>query len=57
LNDKIAAEREELAAAATNSLSTYSAGPGVPLATYEEARSGRSKQIVQSLKPRFLSVN
>ncbi len=57
MNDKIAAEREELAAAATNSLSTYSAGAGVPLATYEEARSGRSKQIVQSLKPRFLSVN
>jgi len=51
LNDKIAAEREELAAAASNSLSTYSAGPvapaapiapppapEAPLAAYEEAR-------------------
>ena len=64
LNDKIAAEREELSAAASNSLSTYSAGPvapapapvyapEAPLAAYDEPRAGRSRQFA----PRFISQN
>jgi hypothetical protein len=61
LNDKIAAEREELAAASSNNvLTTYSAGPAsqaapeVPLAAYEEGRTGRSGQIGQPFVPRFV---
>jgi len=46
INDKIAAEREELAGASSNVLSTYSAAGPVqesPLAAYEENRVGRSR--------------
>ena len=45
LNDKIAAEREELASASSNSLSTYAAGPVGPLPqpTYQDNRAGRSR--------------
>jgi len=61
LNDKIAAEREELAGASSDALSSYSAGPVVPpapetpLARYEENRAGRSRQQSsgQRSNPRF----
>jgi syndecan 1 len=47
LNDKIAAEREELAGASSNILSSYSAGPvaSIQLPTYEDNRVGRSRNF------------
>ena len=60
LNDKIAAEREELAAASSDALSTYSAAAPVQpaaapanLPAYTENRSGRSRQSKQRNIPRF----
>ena len=62
LNDKIAAEREELAGASSDALSSYSASPVQPPApvqsqqpVYDEKRSGRSRQSRQrNNSPRFI---